>query len=88
MLRTMRFITGSDMFRSLRFSLVLVVAAGALAACGKRGQLDPPPSQTREADAKSGAATSDQPGQTRIGARKRVPITPPKRDLLIDGILD
>jgi predicted small lipoprotein YifL len=32
--------------------------------------------------------SGSQPGSTRLGGKKRVPITAPKRDLFIDGILD
>lgn len=80
------------MSRTLRLSLVLMLMAGGLAACGKRGQLEPPPSQkqaaeeaARTGDNKAGEASA---GQTRLGGKKRIPITPPKRDLFIDPILD
>jgi predicted small lipoprotein YifL len=33
-------------------------------------------------------ATNTEASQTRTGGRKRVPITAPKRDLFIDGLLD
>ena len=88
------------MSRTLRLSLVLMLMAGGLAACGKRGQLEPPPSQKQAAeegdsaapaakakagDSKAGEANA---GQTKLGGKKRIPITPPKRELFIDRILD
>ena len=76
------------MSSTLRLSLVLMLLAGGLAACGKRGQLEPPPSQQQAStqggpDAKAGETAAP----TKLG-KKRVPITAPKRDLLIDAILD
>jgi predicted small lipoprotein YifL len=68
----------------IRLSLVVGLAFG-LAACGKRGQLDAPPSQT-QAQQNEGAIGAD--GQARTQRSKRTPITPPKRDLFIDGLLD
>ncbi len=90
-----------------------------LAACGKRGPLEPPPAAnlapTAEQGATSAAAASagargskpkgsvaqdgaaakedapaaaDSHGHTRLGGKKPVPITAPKRELLIDGILE
>lgn len=84
------------MSRTLRLSLVLMLMAGGLAACGKRGQLEPPPSPKQAAedgsapsaktgDSKAGEANA---GQTKLGGKKRIPITPPKRELFIDRILD
>lgn len=76
------------MSSTLRLSLVLMLIAGGLAACGKRGQLEPPPSQKQAAaenapDAKAGDAATP----TKLG-KKRIPITAPKRDLIIDAILE
>lgn len=84
------------MSRTLRLSLVLMLMAGGLAACGKRGQLEPPPSQKQAAEDGSAASvkTGDSKagetnaGQTKLGGKKRIPITPPKRELFIDRILD
>lgn len=91
------------MSRTLRLSLVLMLMAGGLAACGKRGQLEPPPSQKQAAEESERAAvpakTGDNKtgnskagetnaGQTKLGGKKRIPITPPKRELFIDRILD
>jgi predicted small lipoprotein YifL len=68
--------------------LVLAMAAGLLlSACGKRGPLEAPPAT---------GASQSQPqaqGETAGTARgelrpKRTPILPPKRDLLIDRLLD
>jgi predicted small lipoprotein YifL len=75
------------MSRTLRLSLVLMLLAAGLAACGKRGQLDPPggQKQAEAAPAQTGEAAS---GQTRLGGKKRIPITAPKRDLPIDFILE
>jgi predicted small lipoprotein YifL len=81
------------MSRIIPLSLVLVLGLG-LSACGKRGPLEPPagsqPAKVNaaEADKTGAAAGSTQPGQTKLGGKKRVPITPPKRDLFIDGILE
>lgn len=85
------------MSRTLRLSLVLMLMAGGLAACGKRGQLEPPPSQKQTAeeaaktgDSKTGDSKAGETnaGQTKLGGKKRIPITPPKRELFIDRILD
>lgn len=86
------------MSRTLRLSFVLLFIAGGLAACGKRGHLDPPPSQKQASGesassapgAKTDEAKGDQAGsgETRLGGRKRSPITAPKRDLIFDRLLD
>lgn len=86
------------MSRTLRLSLVLMLMAAGLAACGKRGQLEPPPSQKQAAEesertaapAKAGDSKAGETnaGQTKLGGKKRIPITPPKRELFIDRILD
>ncbi|MCA0401891.1 MAG: hypothetical protein LCH38_13865 [Proteobacteria bacterium] len=71
--------------RLLRIAFVTFLATGALTACGKRGHLEPPPAQKAD----SGEANAgDRPAQTKLGGAKRTPITPPKRDLIIDGILE
>lgn len=86
------------MSRIASLSLVLLVSLG-LSACGKRGQLEPPPGQTEaartaKAEAKVKAKEAGTPidtstsDTTKLGSKKRVPITPPKRDLFIDGLLD
>ena len=64
--------------RLARLTLVITVLALGLSACGKRGHLEPPPSET---------GASAKGAQTKTGGTKRVPITPPKRDLAIDWIL-
>jgi predicted small lipoprotein YifL len=77
--------------RLLRLALVLTLVSVGLSACGKRGQLDPPPGVKSEAGAKSEAGKTDAApagnGQTKIGGKKRVPLTVPKKDLPIDWIL-
>jgi predicted small lipoprotein YifL len=72
--------------RLIRLSLIALLAAGGLAACGKRGQLDPPPAAEpqQKAEPQSGAGE----GSTSRTGRKRIPITAPKRELFIDGLLD
>lgn len=74
------------MLRTLRLSLVLMLMAGGLAACGKRGQLEPPGGQKQGVE--DATPASDTAGQTKIGGKKRIPITAPKRDLPIDFILE
>lgn len=66
--------------RISRLAFIAFVAVGLLSACGKRGLLEPPPSQA-EANNPEGEKRQD-------GNRKRVPIVPPKRDLPIDWILE
>jgi predicted small lipoprotein YifL len=66
----------------LRVSIVALLAGSVLAACGKRGDLDPPPSATPAPKAEG--AAPGQPGTK----PKRAPITVPKRDLFIDRLLD
>lgn len=81
------------MSRLLPLSLVLVLGLG-LSACGKRGPLEPPPGsqpakvKAAEPDKADPAANGAQPSHNKLGGKKRVPITPPKRDLFIDGILE
>ncbi len=86
--------------RTLRLTLTLLLIAGSLAACGKRGQLEPPSAQKQASEtgspAPSAASTKagddkageDGAGQNKLGGKKRVPITPPKRELFIDRLLD
>jgi predicted small lipoprotein YifL len=67
-----------------RISVVALLAGTMLSACGKRGALDAPPGlepapQPTAAPGAPGAAASRP---------KRTPITPPKRDLFIDRLLD
>lgn len=91
------------MSRIIPLSLVLVLGLG-LSACGKRGPLEPPPATqpataAERAEAKAAAKAREEqdgatasgasdPARTKLGGKKRVPITPPKRDLFIDGILE
>ncbi|MCA0406929.1 MAG: lipoprotein [Proteobacteria bacterium] len=91
------------MSRIVPLSLVLVLGLG-LSACGKRGPLEPPPaahpsSAAERAEAKAAAKAKEEqegttasgttdPARTKLGGKKRVPITAPKRDLFIDGILE
>lgn len=80
------------MNRVLRSSLVVFLLAGGLAACGKRGHLEPPPGTPAAAPAQTapaqGQTTAPGAGQTKLGGSKRTPIVPPKRDLVIDRLLD
>lgn len=69
----------------LRISLVALLAGSVLAACGKRGQLDAPPDAAPAPKAE--AAAPGAGGQQGVKP-KRTPITPPKRDLFIDRLLD
>lgn len=69
----------------LRVSIVALLAGSVLTACGKRGQLDAPPG--------SGSAPKADDANPQAGAQqglkpKRTPIVPPKRDLIIDRLLD
>lgn len=74
------------MVRIVRLSLLVLLAGAVLAGCGKRGQLEPPPSQT--AAQKQAEDQKPEGEKKQEGARKRVPIVPPKRDLPIDWILE
>ena len=76
------------MLRTVRLSLVLMLIAGGLAACGKRGQLEPPGSQKQAAEDGTPAPANDTANQTKLGGKKRIPIVAPKRDLPIDFILE
>jgi len=58
----------------------LAFLAFGLAACGKRGHLEPPPAEN--------GAPQEKASQTKLGGAKRAPIKAPKRDLPIDWILD
>jgi len=65
--------------------LVVALAAGMLlTACGRRGPLEPPPGP-----APTAAEGTNPDATARDGLRnKRTPILPPKRDLVIDRLLD
>ncbi|OYU46946.1 MAG: hypothetical protein CFE31_19080 [Rhizobiales bacterium PAR1] len=78
------------MRRTVRLSLVLMLIAGGLGACGKRGQLEPPGGQKQATGEAVPASTGDTTtaGQTKLGGKKRIPIVAPKRDLPIDFILE
>jgi predicted small lipoprotein YifL len=66
-----------------RISVVVLLAGSVLTACGKRGQLDAPPGSAPAPKAETSQESSSQ------GLRpKRTPIVPPKRDLIIDRLLD
>ena len=66
--------------RIARLALVVTVLAIGLAACGKRGHLEPPPAEN--------GAPQEKASQTKLGGAKRAPIKAPKRDLPIDWILE
>lgn len=69
----------------LRAILVAMLVGGLTAACGKRGQLEPPPGSAQaNAPAASSETTSGREG---LG-NKRQPITAPKGSLPIDFLLD
>lgn len=68
----------------MKFLVVALAAGTLLAACGKRGQLEPPPGSAAAPAESAGSETN-----ARDGLRpKRTPILPPKRDLFIDRLLD
>ncbi|MCA0422294.1 MAG: lipoprotein [Proteobacteria bacterium] len=78
-----------DLFPTRRAALRLA-AVGlvlGLAACGKRGPLEPPPGSADAA--KSQKSQDDQQGIPGLkGAKKRPPpVTPPKRDFFLDFLL-
>ena len=68
-----------------RRSVLLAALALGLAACGRRGALEPPP------DASVAAPAAATPGITVAGPlkgrKKRVPITPPNTPFFLDPIL-
>ena len=74
-----------------RRTLVLAGVAAlafALAGCGKRGPLEPPPDST---DAKPKAEQGAQvgvPGGFRGGTRRVTPIRAPKEPFILDPLLD
>lgn len=67
-----------------RLALVAILAGGLLTACGKRGQLEPPPGSTPAQPQQTTGTGSSAEGLK----SKRTPITAPKRALPIDFILD
>lgn len=67
-----------------RFMLVGIICAGLLGGCGRRGQLEPPPGAPKASPEAAGEGSAPRSSV----APKRVPITPPKRDLVIDAILE
>lgn len=71
--------TGSS---QIKFLVVAVLVGGLLAACGKRGPLDAPPTAEQIERARNPDGTSRRPEGTRGS------IQPPKRSLPIDFILD
>lgn len=66
----------------IKILVVAVLASGPLAACGKRGALEAPPTQEQIDRARNPDGTPRRPEGT------RGPIQPPKRSLPIDFILD
>lgn len=66
----------------IKILVVAVLASGLLAACGKRGPLEAPPTQEQIDKARNRDGTPRRPEGT------RGPIQPPKRSLPIDFILD
>jgi predicted small lipoprotein YifL len=76
-----------DTMRSSLFRAVIVamLAGGLASACGKRGQLEPPPGAAQANTPANSAETTS--GREGLGNRRQ-PITPPKRSLPIDFILD
>lgn len=77
-----------------RRSLLRAVGLGAalaVAACGKRGPLEPPPDsdEGRKLSASRASQSADQPGVPALrGARRRPPpVTPPKTDFFLDALL-
>lgn len=72
----------------LRISLVALLAGSVLTACGKRGQLDAPPDAAPAPKAAPAEGAAPAAGGQQGVKPKRTPITPPKRDLFIDRLLD
>ena len=72
------------MISLLRFTFLALMASSLLTACGKRGHLDPPPG----AEKQNAAPMSEDDQKNEAGKPKRTPIVAPKRDLLIDRILE
>ncbi|MGL5445847.1 MAG: hypothetical protein ACRDBL_00885 [Rhabdaerophilum sp.] len=72
------------MMRSSQIKILVVamLASGLLAACGKRGALEAPPTQEQIDRARNPDGTYRRPEGT------RGPIQPPKRSLPIDFLLD
>lgn len=66
-------------------------AALTVAACGKRGPLEPPPEsdEGRKLSAARASQSAEQPGVPSIkGTRRRPPpIKPPKDDFFLDALL-
>ncbi|CAN1550276.1 hypothetical protein MCEMSEM23_02147 [Rhabdaerophilaceae bacterium] len=67
-----------------RIAILALLAGGLLTACGKRGQLEPPPGSTSAAPEQAQGSGSSAEGLK----GRRTPITAPKRALPIDFILD
>lgn len=78
-----------------RRRLLRLLAVGlplAVAACGKRGPLEPSPDSEEGRKLSAQRAQPQEPGQTGVpglkGARRRPPpVTPPKQDFLLDFLL-
>lgn len=90
----------SVMFSGMRPLVILALAAIALGACGRRGPLEAPPSQTAAADkGKTTTITESVPNEDSFAAqpinaspiakppRTNRSITIPKRDFFLDPIL-
>lgn len=88
----------------LRLLAVLMLVAGSVASCGRKGSLEPPPKAdiahaqggpAAAADAENqAAAEADQQGQPAAGglsglrAKKPPPVLPPKQPFFLDPILE
>jgi predicted small lipoprotein YifL len=67
------------LIKILAFSVLLI----GVSACGRRGNLEPPPSPSTP---QTGASEAADP--TKVTPRRPPAITAPKRELFIDPLLD
>jgi predicted small lipoprotein YifL len=67
---------------------VLMLVIGAMAGCGRKGALEPPPTATAEGEAKPAAQPQQAGGIAALRGKKPPPVLPSKTPSILDPILE
>jgi predicted small lipoprotein YifL len=84
-------LVNGDLATHLRRLAVLALIAGAMAACGRKGALEPSPSAAAQPAAQEGeekAAAPATAGHSAFRAKQPAPVLPPKTPSILDPILE
>jgi predicted small lipoprotein YifL len=84
-------LVNGDLATHFRRLAVLALIAGAMAACGRKGALEPSPSAAAQPAAQEGeqkAAAPAKGGISTFRAKKPAPVLPPKTPSILDPILE